>query len=85
MKGKRAYAGGFIGYGGGTDTDNYWDITTSANTSPSGQPDENNLATGLTTSQFQSGLPSGFSPTIWKEDQAINSGLPYLIDNPPPL
>jgi hypothetical protein len=40
--------------------------------------------TGLTTAQFQSGLPTGFDPKIWAENPNINNGLPYLINNPPP-
>jgi hypothetical protein len=35
--------------------------------------------TGLTTTQFQSGLPSGFDSSIWAESASINEGLPYLI------
>jgi len=38
---------------------------------------------GLTTAQFQSGLPTGFDSAVWAENPAINGGLPYLIDNPP--
>ncbi len=40
--------------------------------------------TVLTTQQFTSGLPTGFSPLIWKEKAGINSGYPWLIDNSPP-
>ncbi|MGH6889550.1 MAG: hypothetical protein ACREHF_10180 [Rhizomicrobium sp.] len=39
--------------------------------------------TGLTTSQFQSGLPVGFDPKIWAEEANVNNGLPYLTANPP--
>jgi hypothetical protein len=84
VAGAGAYAGGFSGSGGGTNTNNYWNTTTSANSVASENPYGDSVATGLTTSQFQSGLPSGFSPGIWAENSAINGGLPYLIDNPPP-
>ena len=30
--------------------------------------------TGLTTAQFQSGLPAGFDPTVWREKSNINGG-----------
>jgi hypothetical protein len=39
--------------------------------------------TGLSTAQLQSGLPAGFDPTVWGENANINSGLPYLLANPP--
>ncbi|MDQ2861882.1 MAG: hypothetical protein M3T55_14420 [Pseudomonadota bacterium] len=60
----------------------YWDTTTSGvNTGTS----NGNVAgvTGLTTTQFQSGLPAGFDPTVWAESPDINGGLPYLLANPP--
>jgi hypothetical protein len=60
----------------------YWDTTTSKTTD--GICGENIAEiVGLTTQQLQSGLPSGFDPSIWAEDASINNGLPYLIDNPP--
>ena len=39
--------------------------------------------TGLTTVQFQSGLPAGFDPAVWAQSPGINNGFPYLIANPP--
>ena len=67
--------------------DTYWDTDTSGITDPS--QGAGNIAndpgiTGLTTQQFQSGLPTGFDPKIWAEKSTINNGLPYLIANPPP-
>jgi len=38
---------------------------------------------GLSDAQLKSGLPTGFDPTIWGHDPAINNGLPYLLHNPP--
>jgi hypothetical protein len=75
--------GGLAGSGGHGFSDCYWDTTTSGTTNGvAGQ----NVAgvTGLTTSQFQSGLPADFDPTIWAESPDINGGFPYLIANPPP-
>jgi filamentous hemagglutinin family protein len=66
--------------------DDYWDMTTSGITNPSqGVGNILNQAhiTGLTTAQFQSGLPTGFDPTVWAEDPSINDGLPYLLASPP--
>jgi len=28
-------------------------------------------------------LPSGFDKAVWTQSSRINSGLPYLIGNPP--
>jgi hypothetical protein len=64
----------------------YWDTTTSGITYPSKGCGNNNIpchVVGLTTTQFQSGLPPGFNPAIWAENPGINGGLPYLITNPP--
>jgi hypothetical protein len=60
----------------------YWDITTSG-TDDGECGGSVSGVTGLTTTQLQSGLPTGFNPKVWKEDPNINNGLPYLINNPP--
>jgi filamentous hemagglutinin family protein len=55
--------GGFVGQnlGGSTITGNYWNTQTSGlSTDSSGSG-----ATGLTTAQLQSTLPSGFSASVW--------------------
>jgi hypothetical protein len=39
---------------------------------------------GLTTEEFQAGLPDGLDPNIWGEKSNINNGYPYLLANPPP-
>jgi hypothetical protein len=80
--------GGFVGYDGGPGQilDGYWDTTTSNITDPSqgtGNVANDPGITGLTTAQLQSGLPAGFSNTIWAENPNINRGLPYLTGNPP--
>jgi len=90
--GAQSWIGGLLGFDanrGGcacfSDTD--WDTTTSGVTNLSDGtgniPNEPGIA-GLTTTQLQSGLPTGFDPTIWAESPSINNGFPYLIANPPP-
>ncbi|MGH6888439.1 MAG: GLUG motif-containing protein [Rhizomicrobium sp.] len=71
----------------GSLDDTYWDTDTSGVTNPS--QGAGNIAndpgiTGLTTAQFQSGLPAGFDPKVWAERASVNGGLPYLLANPPP-
>ena len=64
----------------------YWDLNTSGVSDPSrgaGRPANDPGVTGLTTAQFQSGLPSGFDPSVWAQSASINGGYPYLIANPP--
>jgi hypothetical protein len=78
-------AGGFSGCNQTNETDNYWDTDTAGVTLADGGncSDGGDLPVGLTTAQFQSGLPNGFDPAIWAEDPSINNGFPYLIANPP--
>jgi hypothetical protein len=82
--------GGFVGEDDwefdGDISDSYWDVTTSGVTNPdegAGRPSNDPGITGLTTDQLQSGLPTGFDPSIWAENADINNGLPYLLSNPP--
>jgi hypothetical protein len=69
-----------------TSTAVYWDLDTSGISDPSkgagNKPNAPGL-TGLTTAQFQSGLPTGFDPSVWAQSPSINNGYPYLIANPP--
>lgn len=86
--GSNSDIGGFVGYDAthGGITDAYWDMDTSGITDPSqgaGNRIDDSGITGLTTEQLQSGLPGGFSPTVWAENPHINGGLPYLLANPP--
>jgi hypothetical protein len=77
-------SGGFIGSNKTGDlSDDYWDTTTSRTNQGVGHGSSTGV-TGLTTTQLQSGLPSGFDPAIWAEDANINNGFPYLIADPPP-
>jgi hypothetical protein len=65
----------------------YWDLDTSGIANPAqGAGNISNDAgiTGLTTTQFQSGLPTGFDPSVWALSPGTNSGYPYLLANPPP-
>ncbi|MEI9929573.1 MAG: GLUG motif-containing protein [Rhizomicrobium sp.] len=64
----------------------YWDLDTSGISDPS--QGAGNIAndpgiTGLSDAQLKSGLPSGFDPSIWKQNAKLNNGYPYLIANPP--
>ena len=70
----------------GSISDAYWDRNTSGVKKLShgaGNVRNDPGITGLTTTELQSGLPSGFDSTVWAQDQRINGGLPYLIANPP--
>ena len=81
--------GGFLGNDTGNTMPNagtYWDLDTSGVSDPS--KGAGNIAsdpgiTGLTTTQLQSGLPSGFDPATWGQSPGINNGLPYLLAPPP--
>jgi hypothetical protein len=81
---RQSYVGGFTGYEEGLGNQNcYWDVTTSGTSEGTGN--EGNIAdiTGLTTAQFQVGLPKGFHKKFWAENPKINGGFPYLINNQP--
>jgi len=84
---KREVRGGLVGsISSATVTAGYWDLDASGVGDPS--QGAGNLAnapgiTGLTTTQFQSGLPSGFDPSVWGQSLSINGGYPYLLANPP--
>jgi hypothetical protein len=73
--------GGFIGNDVGSNdlTDTYFDIDTSGQSHGVGNNTGYPGVTGLTTAQFQAGLPDGFDPAVWEENPDINGGLPYLI------
>jgi hypothetical protein len=88
-RGRRSDLGGLVGFDGTTNgfSHCYWDTTTSGIgklSQGAGNIRHDPGIRGLTTEQFQSGLPKGFDPKIWAEDSKINNGLPYLIANPPP-
>jgi hypothetical protein len=82
--GARSKIGGLIGsQTGGTDSTLYWDVTTSGVSQGVGNISNAPGVSGLTTTQLQSGLPSGFDASVWGSDSSINGGLPYLLANPP--
>jgi len=84
-----SYIGGLIGYDqspSGSLTDTYWDTDMSGITNlnqGAGNIADDPGITGLTTVQFQSGLPAGFDLKIWAESAKIDDGFPYLLANPP--
>jgi filamentous hemagglutinin family protein len=85
--GKSSLLGGLIGKkSGGTNSALYWDLTTSGVGSTHGVGNIVSApgVTGLTTVQFQSGLPSGFDASVWGSSPSIDGGMPYLLANPPP-
>ena len=87
--GSESIVGGLIGSdtADAQNSDDYWDLDTSGISDPAqgaGNVANDPGITGLTTEQFISGLPAGFSTSIWKEKAKIDGGFPYLIADPPP-
>jgi hypothetical protein len=78
-----SWFGGFVGGDTGLLSNDYWDTTTSGLNNGAGNIANAPGVTGDTTAQLQSGLPSGFSNSIWGESANVNGGLPYLLANPP--
>ena len=86
--GSGASVGGLLGQdqSGTITSDAYWDLDTSGVSDPSrgaGNISNDPGITVLTTSQLQSGLPAGFSASIWHEKNSVNGGYPYLRDLAP--
>jgi hypothetical protein len=84
---QKSTLGGVVGADNNTGefSDAYWDIDTSGISNPAqgaGNVPNDSGITGLTTSQFTAGLPSGFSSFIWGESPSINNGYPYLLALP---
>jgi hypothetical protein len=76
--------GGMAGTNAGGFSNDYWDIQDTGASSTFGcGAGSCNGATGLDRTQLQSGLPSGFDPSVWGQAPGINNGLPYLLANPP--
>ncbi|MBX3512046.1 MAG: filamentous hemagglutinin N-terminal domain-containing protein [Xanthobacteraceae bacterium] len=68
------YSGGLVGVQGILPTsisNSYWDQQSSGTLISAG-------GVGLTTSQLKSGLPAGFSPSVWAISSSVNNGYPYL-------
>jgi hypothetical protein len=68
--------GGLIGSNSGTVTFSYWDTQATGQATSAG-------GTGLTTAQLQSGLPSGFDPTVWGSQPGDYPYLLWLYPNGP--
>lgn len=80
------FVGGLIGWDAGHTANSYWDLETSGVSDPSqgaGDPPNDPGVTGLTTAQFQAGLPQGFDPKVWAQQSNVNGGFPYLRALPP--
>jgi hypothetical protein len=88
VNGSDSHVGGFVGFdlNEGGIASSYWDTDTSGITDlgqGAGNIPNDPGITGLSTAQFQSGLPAGFDPSVWNENPNVNGGLPYLLKNPP--
>ncbi|HEY5046628.1 MAG TPA: hypothetical protein VII49_01235 [Rhizomicrobium sp.] len=83
--GQGSHVGGSMGQDQSSDgtMDSYWDTTTSGKTRGTGNRGNEPGLKGLSTTQLQAGLPSGFDTAVWAENPDINGGKPYLIANPP--
>lgn len=87
-QGEAIETGGSVGLdnsNGGDIASDYWDTSTSGITNLSqgaGNVANDPGITGRTTAQLQSGLPVGFSSSVWGEAAGINGGLPYLLALP---
>lgn len=86
------YTGGLAGYGFGgrptAVTDSYWDTLRAGATRIAGDGLFSGNWLGLTTSQFLVGLPSGFSPDVWRVGSPTSVGYPVLawqLPEPPAL
>jgi hypothetical protein len=79
----QGYAGGLVGTdlsSAGALSSTYWDLEKGVSSPDQGAgniKDDPGIS-GLTTEQFQSGLPKGFDPKVWAQDPNVNSGFPYL-------
>lgn len=80
--GQSARVGGSMGTSQLPVHNTYWDIVTSGTEFGVGGTNVSGI-TGMTTEQFQAGLPRGFSFETWSQSGTVNNGYPYLMDNPP--
>jgi The GLUG motif len=80
--------GGFAGgFGNAVLSGNFWDVTTGGAIPKHGigkcLGEGCKTTVDLTTTQFQSGLPSGFNASVWGLNPGFNGGFPYLLALPP--
>ncbi|MGD0144973.1 MAG: GLUG motif-containing protein [Rhizomicrobium sp.] len=64
---------------GATLTDVYWDSTTDSTLNGIGSVAGADTTMSLTTKQLRSGLPAGFSASVWGSNKSFDGGLPYLL------
>jgi len=72
---------GDLGYGATRALSSYWNSSVSGATDVGSGPPTG--AVGLTTTQLQSGLPSGFSPSVFSSQPGVNNGYPCLLSVTP--
>jgi hypothetical protein len=82
--------GGFVGadFSQGQISRSYWDTDTTGVAKldqGAGSPLHDHGVKGLSSAILKSGLPNGFSASVWAQDSQINSGFPYLRALPPRL
>jgi len=75
--------GPFFATGCPAGSDDYWDSDTTFATGRSKKSDDCPAVSSLTDAQLKSGLPAGFTPSIWGQSASINDGYPYLLANSP--
>ena len=80
--GQGTNVGGLLGEAAPKVADSYWNTETSGTEFGVGGGNAPGV-TGLTTAEFQAGLPKGFDDGAWAQSAKINGGLPYLVSNPP--
>jgi hypothetical protein len=75
-------AGGVVGTDNASDSFSnvYWDLDKGVANPSQGAGNEENDAgiVGLTEAELKAHLPTGFSRTIWNQDQKTNDGFPFL-------
>ncbi|HEX4862051.1 MAG TPA: hypothetical protein VFV07_12500 [Rhizomicrobium sp.] len=87
--GAGSFLGGLLGYqtaGAGSVSSSYWDTDTSGITNTAqgaGNVSSEPGITAQTSAQLQSGVPAGFSTSIWSQGGGMNTNFPYLVANPP--
>jgi hypothetical protein len=81
--GPNSNVGGFVVVHPSFGADDYWDTDTSGTTVGCAEGAGCSGVTGLGDAALKSGLPAGFSNTIWGSNPSINNGYPFLLNNPP--
>lgn len=72
------FTGGLTGRGAAAPYINvYWDLATTGQTVSSGLGGP--VGTGISDAQLLSGLPTGFSSSVWGSSPTVNLGYPFLL------